>query len=507
MSESSDTKRVAKNTLMLYFRQILILVVSLYTVRVVLRVLGAEDYGIYNVVAGVVTMFSFMSNSMAAATQRFFSVDLGKKDESHLCLTFNVTLQIFLFLIIIIVLLSETIGIWFINNKLVIPVERMLAANWIYQGAIISFIFSILSSPFMAVIIAHENMNVYAYVSVVEVVLKLVIVFLLQAIPFDKLIVYGILLMIISIIITVIYMFYCIKCYKECRFKFIFNKECFTEIISYSGWNLFGSIASIIKNQIMNILLNIFFGPIVNAARGIASQVSNSVASFANNFGTALKPQIIKNYATGKKNECYQLVYSGCKFTYFLMYFFTLPLVLEMNFVLTLWLKTPPENVSFFTQLVLFDVLLDCMTQQIMTIVLADGRIKFYQIIVGGLLIMNLPISYICLKLGTSASSVFIVSIVITICAGIARLFFSKYLTGISIKEFIKKTVFPCVLVTVISSILPSMICFYMKDTVGRFFIVGTVSVIMTVVSVLFIGLNRRERELTYSFLLRRLKK
>lgn len=297
---SSNTTRIAKNTIFLYFRQILIMLVSLYTVRVVLNVLGAEDYGIYNVVAGVVTMFSFLSGAMASASQRYFSFDLGKGDTEHLKITFSVTLSIYLLLILVVVILAETVGLWFVNNKLVIPPERMMAAKWIYQFAVLNFVVTMITTPYMAIIIAHKKMSVYAYVSIIEVSLKLGIVFLLKVLPYDKLIVYGILLAVVSFINTSIYRFYCYKNYSECKFLFVKDKKLFKELISYSSWNLFGSVASMVRNQGLTILLNLFFGPLINALRAVAMQVNVAVLSFAQNFSTALRPQIIKSYAANE---------------------------------------------------------------------------------------------------------------------------------------------------------------------------------------------------------------
>ena len=297
----SDTRRIARNTLMLYFRQILIMVVSLYTVRVVLNVLGAEDYGIYNVVAGVVTMFSFLNGAMTTASQRYFAFDLGKNDTEHLKITFNVTFQIYIILACIIVLLAESVGIWFVCNKLVIPAERMFAAVVIYQCSILSFLFTLISTPYMASLIAHENMDVYAYVSIVEVLFKLLIVFLLKVLLYDKLIVYGILLATVALINNVIYQFYCRSHYSECKLEFIKDRKYLKELFFYGGWNFIGSFAAVLKTQGVSIIMNMFFGPVVNAARGIASQVSNTLMTFSSNFSVALRPQIIKSYAQNQK--------------------------------------------------------------------------------------------------------------------------------------------------------------------------------------------------------------
>lgn len=343
----SSSKRIAKNTLMLYFRQILIMLVSLYTVRVILNTLGAVDYGIYNVVAGVVTMFGFLSGAMATASQRYFAFEMGRGNKEGLRKVFCITFTIYILLALIILLLAETIGLWFVNHKLVISEERIVAARWIYQFAVLSFMVSLLTTPYMAAIIAHENMKIYAYMSVVDAVLKLGIVYVLQILPYDKLIVYGALLLTVTGISTAVYRLYCKSRYSECHYRFEWDKNLYREILSYSGWNLFGASIGIVKNQIINILLNMFFGPLVNAARGIAAQVNGAVTSFSGNFSTAMRPQIIKSYAAQNHDETIKLVQRGCKGTFFLMYLFALPLMIETPYVLTLWLKQPPDMVFY----------------------------------------------------------------------------------------------------------------------------------------------------------------
>ena len=479
---------------MLYFRQILIMAVSLYTVRVVLNVLGAEDYGIYNVVAGVVTMFGFLSGAMATASQRYFSFDLGKGDTEHLKTTFSVTFQIYLFIALVITLFAETLGLWFVNTKLVIPTERMSAANCIYQATIVSFLLTLITTPYMASIIAHENMNVYAYVSIVEVALKLGIVFLLRVLAFDKLIVYGGLLAAVALINTSIYRFYCRKHYTECKAKLVKDGALFKEIVSYSGWNLFGSVAGVFKNQLINILLNIYFGAVVNAARGIAMQVNAAVASFANNFTTALRPQIIKSYAASDRDNCYRLVFRGSKYSFFMMYIFALPLCLEMNLVLKLWLKNPPEYATIFTRLAIAESVLISVSYSLMTLAQATGKIKLYQGFVGGILLLNLPIAWVFLKLGFSAHVVMIVAIAVEGGAFISRLYITKHLAGLSIRKFMKNTIFPCILVAIISSVLPSYFCLNVKESFLRLFLTILISVLSVSVCVMLFGMSKQER-------------
>lgn len=474
------------------------MLVSLYTVRVVLNVLGAEDYGICNVTAGVVTMFGVLSGAMATASQRYFAFDLGKQDYKHLNISFCITFQIYILLAVVIVILAETIGLWFVMNKLVIPPERMTAAIWIYQTAVVSFLLSLITTPYMASIIAHENMNIYAYVSIVEAVLKLVIVFLLQVLSYDKLVLYGLLLTMVSLINTTIYRVYCKKYYSECKFKFVKEKALFKELLSYSGWNLFGTSIGIIKQQIINILLNLSFGVVVNAARAISHNVSTAVISFSQNFNTALRPPIVKTYATGKYEETMNLVFRGCKFTYFLMYVFALPLVLEMKTVLNFWLGTPPDYAVIFTTLALVDAVIDSISYPLMALAQATGKIRFYQSVVGGILILNFPFSWIILKLGAPAYSVMIVAIIVTLTAAIARLFIIKKLVLFSIKQFLTKSVLPCTYVSFLAAILPLVIVMNAEGNFFRLCTTTCISVISTGICVLMVGMSKSERESLY---------
>lgn len=501
MAELVQTKKIAKNTLMLYFRQILVMLVSLYTVRVVLNVLGAEDYGIYNVVAGVVTMFNFLSSSMATASQRYFSYDLGKNDAEHLKVTFSVTFQIYIILCVIIFILAETLGIWFVNNKLVIPTERLFAANCIYQTATFSFILSIITAPYMACVISHEKMGVFAYVSIIECILKLCVVFALRFILIDKLILYGILLSLVALINTSIYRIYCHKKFDECRFKIYKDKDLFKELVSYSSWNLFGSSVGVVKNQIINILLNLYFGPIVNAARGISHQVSNAVNSFGQNFTVAMRPQIIKSYAAENTEECLNLVYRGCKLTFLMMLIFILPLELKMDFVLNLWLKNPPDNAILFTRIILLDCLTDSLNYQIMTLAQATGKIKLYQSVVGGILLCNLPVSYFALRLGAPAYSVLLVSLGLTVIAMIVRLLIIKRLTDFSILNFLIKTVVPCFIVLLASTGISFFFSRLLKEGVVGFVLTVFISVLAVGIFGYFIGLSKQEKVLARNLL------
>lgn len=495
MSEQNNTKRIAKNTLMLYFRQILIMIVSLYTVRVVLNTLGAEDYGIYNVVAGVVTMFSFLSNSMATASQRYFSFALGQNDSENLKKYFSMSFTIYCLIAFFVLVLAETVGLWFVTQKLVIPVDRQNAAFWIYQASVFSMIFTILTAPFMASIIAHEDMNIYAYVSIIEVVLKLGIVFLLPLFAIDKLIFYGLLMAGVVFINTAIYRTICVKKYVECKFSFFWEKSLFKELVSYTGWNMFGSAVGVFKNQIVNIILNQFFNPVVNAARGIAAQVNSAVNSFAQNFSTAVRPQIIKNYASGEKEKMLQLMYRSCKATFLLMFVFALPLILEMPYVLKLWLKNVPEYAVLFTILALLDALIDTISYPIMAAAQATGKIKLYQAVVGGVLLINAPIAFVVLKLGAPAFSVFIVSISVTSLAFIVRLCILKKLINFSFWNFIWKVFIPIICCAGLAFIVPYFVRNMLDSSFIRLCVTVVVSVICVALCGYFVALSKKERQ------------
>lgn len=506
MTQQSSTTRIAKNTLLLYFRQILILLVSLYTVRVVLNTLGAADYGIYNVVAGVVTMFSFLSGAMATASQRYFSFELGRGDTQKLSKTFSVTLCIYILLILIIVFFAETIGLWFVNHKLKIATERMVAAKWIYQASILGFVVTLITTPYMASIIAHENMNVYAYVSIVEVTLKLAIVFLLKILPFDKLIVYGVLLFVVSFINTALYRTYCKKHYAECKFKPVWDKAMFREIIGFTGWNLFGNLSGVLKSQGVSILLNQFFGPIVSASRTIALQVNSAVNSFSQNFSMAVKPQIIKDYAQKKYDDLFILVFRTCKFTFFLMLIFTVPLILNIEFVLAIWLVNVQEHTVMFTILILIESLVESMSYPMSTANQATGKVKYYQLTLSSLGLLNLPVDYVLLKLGYSANCVFVVGIVIITLITIPRFLFMYQIPKFSIKKCFQKVIFP-ILIIVASVIAIFSVLKFQATNFITFFLNVIIEVLIVAGLIFLIGFSKNEKRELFFFLKNRLKR
>jgi O-antigen/teichoic acid export membrane protein len=483
------------------------MLVSLYTVRAVFQVLGVVDYGIYNVVAGVVIMFNFLSSAMANSSQRFFSYDLGQKDFKRLQQSFSISVLIFISIALLIMALSETLGLWFLVNKMVIPESRMEAALYVFQFTIISFLFTLIQTPYMAMIIAHENMNVYAFVSVFEVCLKLILVILLKFFKVDKLVLYSLLMSIVTCLNFLIYQGICKRKYQECKFIFFFDKDLFKLILSYSGWNLFGALSNVLKNQGINILLNLYFGPTVNAARSIAQQVSGAVTSFSNNFVTAVRPQIIKQYAAGEHEEMLVLLFRSSKMTAFLLYLFILPLLIELPTVINLWLGELPEYVVLFTRLILIDALLNSISSPMQTAVQATGKIKKYQFCVGGILLLNLPISYIYLKMGASPEYVLIVGIIITFFAFFIRLNIAKRLVGFSFSSFLKRVVAPIFLVFSLSSIGPLLYSCYHMANLLRLFSTIILSIFSVLVFVMVIGLTKTERNIFFGIVRNKISK
>lgn len=502
LKSNSNNKRVAKNTLFLYFRMILIMLVTLYTSRVVLAELGIKDYGIYNVVGGVVIMFSFLNNCMSSATQRFMTFALGKGDFDNLKKIFSAALNIHIAIALIIIILAETIGLWFVNNKLVIPDDRIIAANWVYQFSILTFCVNIIQVPYNAALIAHEKMNVYAYISILEALLKLGIVYLLVIVTMDKLIVYGILVFVVQLMIRAIYQFYCKKHYKESQFRLFWDKELYKQMSGFAGWNLFGSIAWLLRDQGLNIVLNLFFGPTINAARGIASQVSNAVMGFISNFQVALNPQITKNYAAGNIHDMERLAYLGIKFSFLLLFTLALPLCVNINYILQLWLVEVPDYAALFIILIMVDSLVgNLFGVPLMTSLSATGRIRNYQIVVSLIILCILPVGYVALKLGYDASSVFYISIVFTLISGFVRFLFCRKQIGYSFKKLTSNVLMPIIGVAVFSSPLPILMKrYYFTDhSIINFILLCTITVLITVGVSWLIGLQKNERKVLIS--------
>lgn len=491
---SDNNKRIAKNTLLLYFRMLFMMTISLFTSRVVLNTLGVEDYGIYNVVGGIVAMFGFINGSMSSATQRYITFALGKGDKSRLQTVFSTTLQIHTLIAGIIVLLGETVGLWFLYNKMQIPAERMDAAFWVLQASIISTVIMIISVPYNADIVAHEKMSAFAYISILEVMLKLAIVYMLVMFSFDKLILYAFLLLAVQILIRFCYSVYCNKHFEETRYKRVWDKALFKEMTGFAGWSMFGNLSAVLFGQGLNMLLNVFFGPVVNAARGIAVQVQNAIQQFVGNFQMALNPQITKTYAKGELNEMHKLMFRSARFSFFLLFFLSLPVLFETDFILTVWLKTVPDNTIVFLRIMICTSLIYTLSNPLIVANQATGNVRRYQAVCGTILLMILPVSYICLRLGCPAYSVFVVHFLMESLTQMVRMFLLRPLIGIRIRDYFRYIYLPVLLVIAISVILPTIVYFNMDDTVMRFLVVGIVCVLSVSVTAYTLGLSRNEQ-------------
>lgn len=491
---SSANKRIAKNTLVLYVRMLFTMGISLFTSRVILQTLGVEDYGISSVVGGVISMFTFINAAMVSSTQRYLNFELVRGDANQLRSVFSTSLQIHALIALAIIVLSETVGLWFLNEKLVIPDARMTAAMWVYQCSILSCAVSIMSTPYNAVIVAHEKMSAFAYISILDVSLKLLVVYLLVVLPFDKLIILAILNLLVQLFIRYIYTLYCHRHFPESYFQFRFNKTLFKEMFGFAGWSFWGNLAAILYTQGLNMMLNIFFGPIVNAARGIAVQVQSAVQQFVGGFQTALNPQITKNYASNNLPQMHSLMFRSARFSFLLLFFLSLPVLMETNFILTLWLKTVPDDAVIFTQIMICISLIYTTANPCIIANQATGKVKIYQMVVGGILLLILPISYVVLKLGAPAYSVFIVHFCIESLAQFSRMYMLRKLIHLPLWQYMKNIYIPIVSTVVIAIILPLVVRMQVAEGWLRFLVVGFTCVLSVGASSYFIGFTKQER-------------
>ena len=491
---SDNNKRIAKNTLLLYFRMLFMMVVSLYTSRVILNALGVEDFGIYNVVGGVVAMFTVISGSLSAAISRFITYELGKGDQSKLNKIFSASVTIQLLLSLIIVVLIESVGVWFLNAKMTIPADRVTAANWVLQFSIITFVINLISVPYNAAIIAHERMSAFAYISILEAIGKLAIAFFIMWSPIDKLIYYTILMCTVAVIVRVTYGHYCKKHFTECTYHFHWDKDILKQMFGFAGWNFIGASSVVFRDQGGNIILNIFFGPTVNAARGIANQVNTAITGFVQNFMTALNPQITKSYASGDGEYMMTLIFQGARLSFYMLLLLSLPVLINTHYILVIWLKIVPEHAVLFVRLILIFAMCESISNPLITAMLATGKIRNYQIVVGGLQLLNLPLSYICLKTGFVPESILVVAIIISLACLFARLYMLRGMIGLSSILYMKNVFLNVLVVALLSAIIPYMLFCYMKETFFSFIIITLIAVLCTLVVEFYIGCNQKER-------------
>ena len=491
-----NNKRIAKNTLLLYVRMLFTMAVSLFTSRVILNTLGVEDYGINNVVGGIVTMFSVLSGSLSASISRFITFELGKGNLQRLKTVFSTGVNIQLGMSLLVVILAEAVGIWFLNTKMNIPVERLNAANWVFQCAILTFVLNLLSVPYNAAIIAHEKMSAFAYISVVEVTLKLIIVYMLTISPFDRLKTYAVLLLLVGAIIRFIYGYYCKRHFKECTYHFILDKPVLKEMTGFAGWNFLGNGAYMLNTQGVNILMNLYFGVAVNAARGVATQVDAALKQFVNNFTTAVNPQITKSYAQGDLDYMHKLVCRSAKFSAFLMMFFAVPIILETNTILTIWLKTVPDYAVIFLQWIIISSFMDTvLANSLVTSMFATGKIKRYQIIVTTVGCLVFPLSWIAFKLGFEPQVGYIVYFIIYTILLFVRLYLLKDMVKLPVMMYIREVLYKLTPVIVVGFTIPGILILTMNAGWLRLILVCLLSVLVTAASEYFIGLSNKEKD------------
>lgn len=498
---SVDNKRIAKNTLFLYVRMGIMMVTSLFTSRIVLHVLGVEDFGIYNLIGGIVVLFSFLNASLLTGVQRFLNYYLGKDDVVMAQRVFCTSINIYLILAFVILILAETLGLWFMETQLSIPIERMQAARYVYQFIVITFLIGMMRIPYNASIIAYEKMGFYAYVSMIEVVLKLAVVYLLYIISFDKLVSYAFLYTLIPLLVTIVYYIYCKKNIEITRYARFWDKDIFRKLFNFSGWSLFGSFANLSVQQGLNFLINIFYGVAVNAASGIANQVVGVVYQFVSNFQTAFNPQIVKTYAAEQYENFHMLICRTSKFSYFLILFIVLPLLLVMDGALSLWLIDVPEYTAVFCRLILLFFAIDAINAPLWMSVQATGDIRNYQILMSVLILLNLPFSYVLLKCGYPVYSVWIVRIAFNLVTFIARGCYMRVKMNFPIKQFINKVMCPATLVTIAAAPLPLLTYCVINSFFANLIMTVFVSLMSVAIAVYTLGLTNNERKFVLSTL------
>ena len=500
--QNSANKRLAKNTVFLYFRMLLLMIITLYTSRVTLQVLGVEDFGIYNIVGGVVVLFAFLSRSLNSASSRFLSLAVSSNDENEIQKNFSTILVGHIYLMLIVFFLLETIGLWFVLNKLNIPDGREAIASFVYQLAVISTCLNILRTPFNASVIANEQMNFYAYTGIVEGVLKLLIVWILLASPFDKLISYSILMMLSVLVFNIWYLVYCVKKFKGNKIILKTDRRLLKPILSFSGWNLFNGIADIGWQQGTNIILNMFYGVALNATMGITNQVRTAIYSFVVNLQMAANPQIIKAYGTKNQLRFEQLVYTISKYSFLLMLFFTVPLCINMEYILKLWLVDVPNHTVIFTILILIFSLTDTLSGPLWISVQADGNVKTFSIIYSIILLFNVPVTYLLFSLGYAPEWMLYARIFINIIGVIWELLYVRHLVGLNLKEYVKQVIRPITIITIVTVLL-SYIAKDISEGVATLVLTTIISSFTLVLTTYLFGMNASERNMLKQYILR----
>lgn len=492
--ESSNTKKIARNTMLLYLRMAVNVIIGLYTSRLVLHILGVENYGIYNVVGGVVYMLAFLNSAMAAATQRFLSFELGKGNLENLKKVFATSVIVHLIIAGIIFIVAETIGLWFLNTHMNIAESRMNAANWVYQCSILTFILTIVSVPYNACIISHERMGVFTYISILEMSLKLLTVFLLQMLYGDKLIIYAILILVIAFVIRIIYGIYCKKQFQECTYHFVYDRKLFANMFSFAGWSVIGNLGITLKDNGSNIILNLFWGTILNGARGIAMQVTGIINNFSANFIMALVPQVTKQYAAGNIETSMKLVYGGCKFSFYLLAMVAIPVMINIDYILQLWLVNVPAYTSDFLFLALIVSMIHSMATPLVAALQATGHIRNFQITICIIMACELPLVYAVFSMGYLPYYMMIPSIMVTCVALFARFCLLKRLIPQYSLGSFTFMVLRCYAIVTLCYLVSSQIKDLYPSSFFYFVLTSFLSFVITLLGIIIGGLSKDER-------------
>ncbi len=494
-NSQKDIKRIAKNTIILYVKMVALMFISLITVRITLKALGVNDYGIINAVGGLVALSSVFTSSMSAVTGRFITYTLGEGNKDKLNRVFSSAINIHLLLIVVLAVILEVGGVWFLNTQMVIPTGRLYAANWLYQSSVAAFLLGIFRSPYTACIIAHERMSAFAYMAIVEGLFKFAMAAALYYYADDKLILYSLLTFLFACIIQYCYFMYCKRHFSECHYRLIWDSQLTRKILSFSGWNFIGASSGVLRDHGVNVLLNIFCGPAVNAARGIAVQINSVVSHFATNFTTAVNPQITKSFARGENEQALSLVFKGSRFTFCLLLLLSLPIFLEADMLLNLWLSLVPEYTVIFARLILLYNLCEAISYTMVTLMLATGRIRNYQLIVGGCQMLNLPVSYLALRWGYSPEITIVISIVVALICLFLRLIMLHRMIGFPIGEFVRSVLFRDAAVLVCSIPLP-LLSFYLLESGWLRLLTSSLACAAAVcLSAYWVGCSSSERE------------
>ncbi len=493
MEISANNKRIAKNTLMLYIRMAFIMLVNLYTSRVILHALGVDDFGLYNIVGGVVVLFSFINNAMITSVQRFLNYELGRNNIEGAKKIFSASITIHIAVALLFVLLAESIGLWFLNNYINIPFGRENAANWVYQFTIITTVVNIIRAPYNSTIIAYEKMSFYAYISIIEAALRLGIVFLIYLF-LDRLIAYSALVTAVTAAVLVMYVIYCRIKFPICKYKFEYNKKVYLPLVNFSGWSLFGAAANVGANQGINIILNMFFGVAVNAAMGIAHQVNAALYQFVSNFQTAFNPQIIKSYAAGDKDYFFNLILNTSRYSFYLLFLLAFPVVLCCNEIIRLWLGEIPLHSVEFCRLIIVFSLIDALQGPLWVSVQATGNIRNYQILMSVLILSNLPVTYFIFKLISIPELALVVRVMINVVTFVARIMYLKRLCDFPVKKYLSYVLLKSLFVVIISMPIPIFFYFVIESELLKLILTIILCLVLTLFSIYCLGINKGEK-------------